>query len=212
MGSEYALSEGLTAPCKRRRVWISSRHSSRHHGGGAVSTEVAYREAPGFPGYRVGSDGSFWTNRKPGPDGKRYTDWRPKSTRPRRDGYVWVNLVRNGHGFGRALHRLILEAFVGPPPAGMVACHGNGRRGDNRLENLRWDSPVNNLADRKAHRTLPSQAGEANNQAKLTVSDVRRIRRLRTRGMARRLIAARYRIHPVTVSFICLGKRWAHVL
>lgn len=45
------------------------------------------------------------------------------------------------------VHRLVLEAFVGPCPPGMEACHWNGIPGDNRLHNLRWDTPSANNAD-----------------------------------------------------------------
>ena len=173
--------------------------------------DVNYKEVPGFPGYRVGSDGTFWTNRKPGPGATRYVEWRRKSICPRRDGYVWVGMVRDGIDYGRALHRLVLGAFVGPPPPRCVACHNNGSRGDNRLDNLRWDTTSNNLADRKAHRTVPSQAGESNNRAKLNARIVRTIRQLRAKGVARKVIAERYQIHPVTLSFICLRRLWPHV-
>lgn len=175
---------------------------------------VEYREVVGFPGYRVGSDGSVWCCRLTGP-GRRLTlatAWRRKRPRPRRDGYVWVNMVRDGHEYGRAVHRLVLEAFVGPPGPGLVGCHSNGNRSDNRLANLRWDTAKSNLADRHRHNTAPVQAGEANNAAKLTADDVRAIRRLRADGVCRASIAERYGLHTVTVSLITTRKRWAHVV
>ena len=48
----------------------------------------------------------------------------------------------------RLVHRLVLEAFVGPCPTGMVACHSNDHGDDNRLGNLRWDTPAANEADK----------------------------------------------------------------
>lgn len=176
-----------------------------------MTDQTEYRPVPDFPGYRVGSDGSFWTNRKPGPGRQFYAEWKRKSVRPRADGYVWVSLVRQGRDYGRPLHRLILEAFVGPRPARMVACHNNGKRSDNRLSNLRWDLQSNNLADRKKHQTVPCQQGEKNHTAKLTAVQVNTIRRLRSEGMPRAEVARLFGIHPVTVSQICLRKRWQHL-
>ena len=49
------------------------------------------------------------------------------------------------------VHRLVLEAFVGPCPEGMEACHNNGVPDDNRVENLRWDTRSANRLDRVAH-------------------------------------------------------------
>lgn len=51
------------------------------------------------------------------------------------------------------IHRLVLQAFVGPEPEGMEACHNNGDHTDNRLENLRWDTKRSNMLDKRAHGT-----------------------------------------------------------
>jgi len=58
------------------------------------------------------------------------------------------------------VHRLVLEAFVGPRPEGMVCCHHNDVSTDNRLCNLRWDTmsannydKVRNGGDHNASRT-----------------------------------------------------------
>lgn len=45
------------------------------------------------------------------------------------------------------VHRLVLEAFLGPCPARMETCHGPGGRLDNRLTNLRWDTKSANSHD-----------------------------------------------------------------
>lgn len=48
----------------------------------------------------------------------------------------------------RYIHRLVLEAFVGPCPKGLECCHGpNHDKSDNRLCNLRWDTHYNNGQD-----------------------------------------------------------------
>lgn len=71
-------------------------------------------------------------------------------------GYMYASLFdrQTGRENGYAkVHRLVLEAFVGPCPDGMEACHGNDVPGDNRLENLRWDTKRANHADKVARRT-----------------------------------------------------------
>jgi hypothetical protein len=65
--------------------------------------------------------------------------------------------VQIGHGNTKSVHHLVIEAFLGPRPDGMDACHNNGQSHDNRLENLRWDTPINNAADRRAHGTQRNQ-------------------------------------------------------
>jgi hypothetical protein len=56
--------------------------------------------------------------------------------------------LRDGATTKQALvHRLVLEAFVGPCPAGMEAKHRDGDYTNNTLSNLLW-SPVANRATR----------------------------------------------------------------
>jgi hypothetical protein len=45
------------------------------------------------------------------------------------------------------IHHLVLEAFVGPCPAGKEACHFNDVGTDNKLTNLRWDTRSANKID-----------------------------------------------------------------
>ena len=52
------------------------------------------------------------------------------------------------------IHRLVLEAFIGPCPEGMECCHFPDRDpSNNRLENLRWDTHKANVADSIKHGT-----------------------------------------------------------
>lgn len=63
-------------------------------------------------------------------------------------GHMRCSLVgQDGKVKSAKVHRLVLEAFVGPCPAGQEACHYNDVPDDNRLENLRWDTPSANKYD-----------------------------------------------------------------
>ena len=50
-----------------------------------------------------------------------------------------------------------LQAFVGAPPEGAVACHNNGNGYDNRVVNLRWDTRKANALDAVRHGMHPRQ-------------------------------------------------------
>jgi hypothetical protein len=63
------------------------------------------------------------------------------------DGRCQVNLRVAGVGGGHRVHRLVLEAFVGPCPEGMEACHFDDDSSNNRLDNLRWDTSLANKVD-----------------------------------------------------------------
>ena len=62
-------------------------------------------------------------------------------------GKLWLHLSRDGKATTSFVHRVVLEAFVGPCPPGHVACHRNDVGDDNRLSNLRWDTPSANRTD-----------------------------------------------------------------
>lgn len=53
----------------------------------------------------------------------------------------------------RKVHRLVLEAFVGPCPDGTVGCHNDGDTTNNSVGNLRWDTPGANNRDKRTHGT-----------------------------------------------------------
>ena len=66
-------------------------------------------------------------------------------------GYQTVSLYDRGRRSPRSIHGLVLEAFVGPRPSGMVGCHNDGDVENNHLGNLRWDSQGENNQDTIRH-------------------------------------------------------------
>ena len=84
-----------------------------------------------------------------------------KILKPRiqRSGHHKVVLYRgNGKSQARYVHQLVLEAFVGPRPQGMVTCHNDGIPDNNFVGNLRWDSQSSNTVDRVKHGRDPNLA------------------------------------------------------
>lgn len=61
--------------------------------------------------------------------------------------------VRAGHrlvnvcGRTRYLHTLVLEAFIGPRPDGMIGLHADDRPWNNHVSNLRWGTSADNAQD-----------------------------------------------------------------
>lgn len=66
-----------------------------------------------------------------------------------RTGYM--EFAAGSRGGMRRVHRVVLEAFVGPCPAGMEACHNDGDKTNNRSVNLRWDNKTSNSYDTVRH-------------------------------------------------------------
>lgn len=75
---------------------------------------------------------------------------RAKRTHPNPSGYMMCTL----EGKLVTVHKCVLTAFVGPRPTPKhQAAHGNGISIDNRVENLRWATPLENSADKYVHGT-----------------------------------------------------------
>lgn len=70
-------------------------------------------------------------------------------------GYLRTCLCRNGFRSLREVHTLVLLAFVGPCPKGMECCHNDSDPSNNLLENLRYDTHINNEADKDRCLSLP---------------------------------------------------------
>jgi hypothetical protein len=107
------------------------------------------------------------------------------------------------------VHRLVLEAFNGPCPEGMEGCHDDGNPSNNRIENLRWDTPKNNHADKYRHGTI--LFGERNTSARITAEIVGEIFQLRIGGMRVHRIGELFGLSKQHVSDILNRKRWQHV-
>jgi hypothetical protein len=125
------------------------------------------------------------------------------------NGYPSLRLCRDGRTVHYLVHRLVLEAFVGPRPEGMECLHRNGIKTDNRLANLCWGSHAENGAD--AVRLGEMARGNCNGMAKLTVEAVLAIRQRFEAGTSAMALAHAYDIHPETVRKIVKRLRWVHV-
>ena len=158
-----------------------------------------WKDVPGCPGYEVSNLAGVRT--KP----RILRAWDHKNT------YQYI-----GTGGKRwALHRLVCEAFHGPPPLdGMVAAHGDGDPANNNADNLRWATYAENNRDAQRHGTAFDIAGyvaklppEGKPNRRLTKADYREVSRLRDAGGPRRDEATKVGVSEAHVSRICSGSR-----
>lgn len=178
---------------------------------------IEYRDVPGFPGYKVGSDGSVWTCKTvrrlgygKGTVGGFGTTWKRRKTYTTPCGHLGLHLWIGDESTYKLVHRLVLEAFVGPCPTGMECCHNDGNPANNNLTNLRWDTKQSNIADAVKHGVICR--GEKHGRAKLTTEQVRRIREECTAGTAsQQVIANKYGVTQMLVSKIFRRRVWRHI-
>ncbi len=161
------------------------------------------KDIPNFPGYQIDTNGDVWSSKTKGIN--------KKITPCIRNKYVGVSLRKDKKNHSKHIHRLMLEAFVGVCPEGMEACHNNGNKTDNSLENLRWDTSKNNHIDRRKHGTMP--LGEQCKSSKLKAEQVIKIRELFSTGKYSFVELGRmFNISNDNVGHIVRRERWTHLL
>ena len=174
---------------------------------------VRFSILPSCHAYAIGDDGSVWSRWKINSAGRGKPlprtingDW--KRLKPASDfvGRKVVNIAYPHRRKQEKVHRLVLMAFVGECPSGMIACHNNGNHSDNRLENLRWDTPKSNEADKLIHGT--HTRGERCGTATMSLSDaISAVQRYR-KGESSKSIAKEYGVTANHVARMARGERW----
>ncbi len=176
---------------------------------------IEYRQIPNHPGYRFGSDGSIWTRLE-----RRYApmlcyvcgdQWRQLFPARSRQGYR-VTALAGSRKKTRRLHCLILEAFIGPRPSGMVGRHLDDDKDNNVIANLAWGTSVENSQDAvrngRMGRKTPylGPRGERHGNAQLTDAQVKEIAAIPRKGNTNAAVAKRFGVSVSTVEKIRVGK------
>lgn len=170
---------------------------------------VEYRDVPGFPGYRAGSDGSVWSCLIS--SGKLTSHWRRRKTILSSTGYGWLTLWRKRKKKSYHVHQVIAFAFLGPRPQGLCVNHKDGNKLNNLPSNLEYVTFKENMQHalrtglRKNHRR-----GSDNPASRHTEEQIRTVLLLEgtaTQRAIARLVGMNYR----QVNNVLRGRTWKHV-
>lgn len=138
--------------------------------------------------------------------------WPGRALKPKTmpNGYVQACLSKPGAKQARFyIHRLVALAFVGGDREGREVAHLNGRRDDNRAQNLAWCTHVENKSHEIEHGTR--KRGESCRGAKLSADAVLRIRREANRGASKREIREQFGISRSHLDSILAKRFWKHL-
>jgi hypothetical protein len=166
--------------------------------------EVEYRTIDRFPDYRFCADGSVWSSIS--------GQWKKLSLPVSSRGYPMVGLRDKDGKIQRCIpvHRLILEAFVGPCPEGHEARHfPDGNRANNAISNLSWGTRSQNFMDKWPQGTMPH--GEGHGRAYFTEAKITEIRRRYLAGERQVHLAAEFGVRQAYISNIVRRKIWRHL-
>lgn len=115
------------------------------------------------------------------------------------------------HMNGAKPSRVMCELAHGYAPTRQhEAAHscGNGHGGCVNPKHLRWATPIENAADKRAHGTVIE--GEAHYHSKLTEPAVRQIRQM-AQAMPQKELCHVFGVNANTISKIVNRKSWKHV-
>jgi len=125
-------------------------------------------------------------------------------------GYLYVSISVRGKQRPVPIHRLLLDAFVGPCPDGMECRHLDGNPMNNNLSNLCYGTVRQNAKDRATHGR--NRAGEAHPRSKLRATQVIAMRKQYLAGTPIATIARSFSVAESTAVDIVKGRKWKHLL
>lgn len=178
-----------------------------------VIGDEIWKPLPIHPEYEISSKGNVRTRIRRNRNCKGGI-YRPMKTcigrtRP----YLRFTIRIDGRTKNIHVHRAALEAFYGPCPENFVACHNDGNRLNNNIENLRWDTKSSNTRDQLKHGTHSSfkRRGEKVNLTKLTTEQVLNIRKDLYKGISLNKTGKKYSVHSTTIFAIKHRITWKHI-
>ena len=125
-------------------------------------------------------------------------------------GYYYVRLGRKGSQKHLYVHRLVAAVFIPNPENKPQVNHINGIKTDNNVPNLEWLTPKENMEH--AFSKGLGACGERQWKAKLTLKQVREIRKLLAQGnLSLKEIGDIYGVNYRTIYNIKIGRTWKNV-
>lgn len=118
-------------------------------------------------------------------------------------GYLAVTLADRAARKQVLVHSVVLLTFVGVRPEGLQACHFDDDKTNNRLSNLRYDTPEANNADALRNGVKPIR--QRHGCAKLTEADVSAIR---SSMVSNADISAAFGIHKAHAWSLRVQRHW----
>jgi hypothetical protein len=168
------------------------------------------REIPGIKGYGASSDGRIWSCWKWGSTVLTDT-WREITQKRKAESeYRRVHIGRFGFQKTCQVHRLVVSAFRGPIPKGMVVDHLDCDKSNNSLENLevvtREENELRALNNGRKFR------GEAHPNARYSEPQIRALKLdAALGGKTQGQLVLEHGIKRSTVQAVLSGRLWAHV-
>lgn len=176
------------------------------------------KDIPGFEGrYAITKEGEVWSYSRKNSVGRPAKGQWIKQRLQKGYPVVYLRGANRKRGRNYLIHRFLLLVFVGTPPIGRNETnHVNGKKNDNRLENLEWVSSSENR--KHAWEIGLIKNTENRDRAALkrgfklrlfTWDQAMDIRKMHSLGKAQTEIARQYKVNRKTINMIITRKTYA---
>lgn len=168
--------------------------------------EEVWKYIDGFEDYQISNFGRV----------KSFKNGKEKILRYRKssNGYLNIQLFKDGKSRTFKIHRLVANAFIDNPNNLSEVNHKDGDKTNNIVDNLEWSTRSHNIKhafDNGLRKPYP-HIGEQNGQHKLTQDDVDEIRRVYIKGdkvFGAKPLARKYNVSKTAIQYIIQNKTWS---
>lgn len=151
----------------------------------------------GFDDYFVSPRGEFYS--------KVYGEMKKMKPYEVRDGYLRIDLFKNGERITVSPHRIVAQTFIPNPENKPEVNHIDGDKSNNCTSNLEWVTHSENIKHAYNKGLCKAKRGEKNGMCKLSDDEVRAIRQLykpRSIDYNQKKLAEMFNVSVVTIDCI----------
>lgn len=130
------------------------------------------------------------------------------------NGYFTKMVRQNGIRKLLIVHRAVAMAFIPNPENKPQVNHMDLNRKNNNVSNLEWVTCAENLIHSRSVRPWNWERGQPNKrwrQAKLSIAQVRQIRKAKLKGVKTGFLAEKYKVTKCAIWEIATGRTWSNI-
>lgn len=179
-----------------------------------VNNNQEWRYVEGVVGYQVSNCGQIRSRWKKGGDVRSGSSlgntWRILKCSKHKHGYRLLHMKVGSAIIATWVHRIVAVAFHGTPPTDKTEVrHIDGNPENNRANNLKWGTHLENMRDIDRHGRR--KRGETLSQTKVTNAQAIEIVRRASAGELQKHLAIEFGVAPVTISRMVRGVKWSMI-
>lgn len=127
--------------------------------------------------------------------------------------YIRVNYTENGERkiWQQYIHILVAKCFIDNPENKPEVNHKDANKLNNCVDNLEWNTRLENMAHAASHGLMGDKHGENNGRHRLIADDVPLIKELYNQKIPIAEIARKFNVGWTTISHVIKNETWTNI-